>query len=141
LNRFSDLDLPDDESKLNTVRKILSFIPRINLRALEQVLLLLYDVQSYEEKNRMSCANLAIVFAPNIFKIPISSVESLNDSAKCTRLLNWMIINTPSLFQSIPSEYVERRISLPNLRDQYESSRHRKSDPVICFPPPPTSLP
>ena len=66
----------DHSTYLSNVSGILSEIEENRLNVLQFLLIFLKDFSKHEEKTKMHCGNLAMVFAPNIIRPEIDTVDT-----------------------------------------------------------------
>jgi hypothetical protein len=73
-------EIKDTNQKLNLIRNLLTHIPRIHIGTLYYLINFLRQIADNSEKNSMTSSNLAVVLAPNIFKLedadPMAAITS-----------------------------------------------------------------
>jgi hypothetical protein len=60
--------IPEEEAKFKLIKNIIAFLPEKNKKQLSYLCIFLHELSLYEEYNKMSPSNLAVVFAPNLLK-------------------------------------------------------------------------
>ncbi len=65
------VSIPDMAIQVSQIKKVLGFIPNINLMVLARLTKLLKSIADNESVNKMGAPNLAIVFAPSIIALPV----------------------------------------------------------------------
>jgi hypothetical protein len=68
-------------------------MPRLNLKVLAFLLYFLNKVQSFEKANKMGAYNLAVVFAPSLFRPKTYSFEDVIHAASMVACLRELIVN------------------------------------------------
>lgn len=88
------------ERQLKSTKLLLLLLPTDNYCLLKYLLLLLYQIQSSEQRNKMSSENLATLFAPHIMCPRKMSPEELKDKyPRLVKCVTFLIENAPSLFE------------------------------------------
>jgi hypothetical protein len=93
----SAVDIEDLEQKFLFFTKILSKIPDGNKIVLKKILLLFRRYAEFAEANRMDEKNLAVVFAPAIFRAKSANAKSMMDASKYVEILQFFIENVDQL--------------------------------------------
>jgi hypothetical protein len=73
--------IPVPDARLDCLKRVLAFIPDTNFQVLSILCLFLHEVSQHSEYNKMSCSNLAIVFAPNLLRKE-EETKALSKNAK-----------------------------------------------------------
>jgi len=97
--------IENDEEKVGAVKGILDTIPKIQYEIVSYLINFLSRISKYSSANKMTSANLAIVFSPLILYPRTSSFNeymfrSPNIGPKAQSLLQFMIDNSNQLFVS-----------------------------------------
>ncbi|XP_034033302.1 rho GTPase-activating protein 24-like [Thalassophryne amazonica] len=88
---------------LVALRNLLHELPVANFNLLNFICQFLNEVQSYSSNNKMSCQNLATVFAPNILRAKAEDPQSIMGDAALVQLLMLELIREPqTLFSRFP---------------------------------------
>jgi hypothetical protein len=64
--------IPIKETKLDCIKKIISYIPNVNQEILCKFCILLGEIAKNSNENKMGVQNLAIVFCPTLLKTKVS---------------------------------------------------------------------
>lgn len=95
------------DRQLKSTKLLLLLLPSDNYRLLKYLLLLLYQIQNAQDKNRMSSENLATLFAPHVICPRKMSPETLRDNyPRLVKCITFLIENAPVLFEP-PKELVQ----------------------------------
>ena len=98
-NSFLQMNLYG-EQKIQETRKIMSEMPYAHKTLLKELLKLLSKVILKSNVNKMSSANVAIVFGPNLFRGQGSSMMSeIQDSQQINEVMKMLIENYHVLFE------------------------------------------
>jgi hypothetical protein len=81
--------LKNNEEKINFLKEIISFLPKVQKILLFYLLNLLKKISLNKSVNLMNEDNLAVVFAPNILKQ--KDDVNINDIKKCNNVVSIMI--------------------------------------------------
>ena len=87
----------EGEAKFLFVKKVISKIPDANKIALKRLLLLLKKYATHTE-NKMSEKNLAVVFAPALFRERTMNINSMSDVQKYVIVTQYLLENVETLF-------------------------------------------
>lgn len=95
------------DRQLKSTKLLLLLLPSDNYSLLKYLLLLLYQIQDAQDKNKMSSENLATLFAPHIICPRKMSPECLKESyPRLVKCITFLIQNAPVLFEP-PKALVE----------------------------------
>ncbi|EFA75183.1 RhoGAP domain-containing protein [Heterostelium album PN500] len=83
-NFLGAYDIKDKNAKIAFIKSLLSALPKENQEILQMVLKFLYTVQLHQEKNKMTSANIAIVFAPTMLRPKEESFETMMNATNYT---------------------------------------------------------
>eukprot|EP01087_Luapelamoeba_hula_P024092 TRINITY_DN9053_c0_g1_i3.p1 TRINITY_DN9053_c0_g1~~TRINITY_DN9053_c0_g1_i3.p1 ORF type:complete len:508 (-),score=67.27 TRINITY_DN9053_c0_g1_i3:548-2071(-) len=78
---------------------LLNTIPACNRFLLKRLLLLLNRVAAYAQYNKMTAANLALIFGPNLLQAPQGSLSVLTDMPLVNQVAANLIANCEELFK------------------------------------------
>ena len=93
------------EARLECIKKILKMLPSKNLCLLYYLTSFLRILSNYSSTNKMTAANLAMVFAPNLLRSSNSTdIDVIEDSAHATKILETFISEFDYLFGDISLE-------------------------------------
>eukprot|EP00002_Diphylleia_rotans_P019934 TRINITY_DN3856_c0_g1_i1.p1 TRINITY_DN3856_c0_g1~~TRINITY_DN3856_c0_g1_i1.p1 ORF type:complete len:834 (+),score=194.02 TRINITY_DN3856_c0_g1_i1:50-2551(+) len=88
------------ESYIQDLKTLFESLPPSNKMVLKKLLLFLHLVSQYSQVNKMTPANLSIVFAPNILRDRENNIQqSLLDSPLVNRVITTLIMHAPTIFQ------------------------------------------
>lgn len=106
------VSIPEKTAKLNTIKKILTYLPKGNYNLLAHLCLLLKEVSSLSDENKMTAENIGVIFAPNLLRHPNPNqldIQSLmmegRNSATLMTLLVW---DAQYFFKEEPMEEKEQ---------------------------------
>ena len=88
------------ESQIETLKSVLTMLPRSHRIVLKYLLAFLVKVSKKSEINKMTPANIAIVFAPNLLK-PIGDdiMVQITDSAYSNSLMELFVTDFEEIFK------------------------------------------
>ncbi len=91
--------ISDSQERFVFVRKVFSKnFPEPNAIALKRILRLLKMYSEHADANKMSVKNLAVCFAPALFRDRKADMKALADASKYAELLAYMIENCETIF-------------------------------------------
>lgn len=86
----------DGEAKFAFMKKVLAKIPDANRIALKKVLLMLQKYATYPA-NKMTEKNLAVVFAPALFRARQADLKGMADAGKYVAITQYLLEQTEAL--------------------------------------------
>ncbi|CAG2102608.1 unnamed protein product [Medioppia subpectinata] len=93
-------DYETDEQKcVHNLRALVSRLSDENYYTLKYLSAFLNKI-ALQEENRMTSANLGIVFAPNMFKVSVDTYKGLRDQSKANEVVSLFINNFYEIFDS-----------------------------------------
>ncbi|EGG19633.1 RhoGAP domain-containing protein [Cavenderia fasciculata] len=129
-NFLGGYDIRDRNAKISFFKSLLSALPKDNYDTLQLILKLLYTLQLYHEKNKMTSGNLAIVFAPTLLRPKEESLETMMNSTNYTTEIVKCLIeefnvlfelnNTPILYKLKSSELIGKE---KTVQEQLEEAK------------------
>lgn len=90
--------MKDPDHRIYCLRKVYNKLPPANKAILKKLFSLLHVIHNNQLVNKMSAANLSIVFAPTFFRRRIETAESLLDDQNEKNIITTMITNYLQLF-------------------------------------------
>jgi hypothetical protein len=133
---LATIAIKDPSIKIPKLRQVLSFLPRANLMVVRYLVAFLAKVSAKSSVNMMTPSNLAIVFAPNLLRPPLSGEQEIaammEDTPFSNELLQTLISNFDTLFEGVESE----KLSQPKLISESQN-RDRKPSVSTKKPLPP----
>ncbi|KAF0980681.1 hypothetical protein FDP41_013164 [Naegleria fowleri] len=92
--------IPDDEARLDTIKKVVKFLPPNYYTTLKMLCEFLHLVSQNSKVNKMTADNLAIVFAPNILRErgELDVMDLMRHSKWINHLTKTLIENTDYIF-------------------------------------------
>eukprot|EP01104_Vermistella_antarctica_P009893 TRINITY_DN259_c0_g1_i1.p1 TRINITY_DN259_c0_g1~~TRINITY_DN259_c0_g1_i1.p1 ORF type:complete len:1321 (-),score=381.99 TRINITY_DN259_c0_g1_i1:163-4125(-) len=97
------LTVQRDGADCASYAKLIAALPRSNRILLKFLLEFLVKITVNSDVNMMTSNNLAIVFAPNLLRTQVESVETAMESPVITEAVRFMIDNVLELFESAPA--------------------------------------
>lgn len=89
----------DLSKRLSETKKLLETLPKTNYATIKVLLRLLNKIAACSATNNMRAANLSMVFAPNVFRPEVETIEYIvTDTPLTNAEFEFMIENYPSLF-------------------------------------------
>lgn len=87
------IDIQDETKRYVALYELLkSDVPPTNRAIIEYLFRFLNEVSAHSSQNRMSASNLAIVFAPNLIRPEVETLETSLSSARLTVLIEDYIV-------------------------------------------------
>ena len=85
------------------IKKVLKFLPPVNLVLLKTLCEFLHKVMQNQEVNKMTSSNLAIVFAPNLLRPPQQDdlKAMFGDSKHANALMKTLIEQYTEIFEQV----------------------------------------
>lgn len=124
--------MPDQETRLVVIKKVLTFLPDHHMVILKVLCKFLNELIKHEDQNKMNSTNLSIVFAPNLLRPQGHQLGlMLSDSAYSTGLMKTLIESYPYLFEG--EEFNEEEEPQPQQKDISPTNTERRELPQ---PPP-----
>jgi hypothetical protein len=129
--------IPEEEPRLQCIKKILGFLSKGNFVLLKVLFSFLKKVCDFSEKNKMSPKNVAVCFAPNILKTPnkvTDLTEMLQQSAMSNDLTESLITHYPLFFlnsENIPKLPPRRKTISKESSSLSSSSMTLDSSPKV----------
>lgn len=94
------LAITNNDSRIASVRKLLSLLPRTNCDILKHVMGHFHSMLEHKAKTKMTSANLAIIIAPNILRCRVESVHQImRDAPHVQSVIRCMIDDFDALFE------------------------------------------
>ncbi|KAF8622354.1 hypothetical protein AX15_007086 [Amanita polypyramis BW_CC] len=94
---ISATQIPDPESKRQTMQQLLKKLPRAHFHTLRKLMLHLHCIHENSDKNRMNARNLGVVFGPTLMKSRHPGAE-FSDMAGKSLSIEWLVENAVSVF-------------------------------------------
>jgi len=88
------------EEKVAKAYKLVDSLPELNKNTFIALLQFLYSISQHEDKNKMKANNIAIVFAPNLFKAFEVTPNDMIYAQVLVKTLTLMISNYPDYSNS-----------------------------------------
>ncbi|KYR02279.1 RhoGAP domain-containing protein [Tieghemostelium lacteum] len=99
-NFLATVDIKDKNAKVSFIKSIISALPKDNFDLLQTILKFLYTLQLHSQKNKMTSANLAIVFSPTLLRPKEETLETMMlDSNVTNEVVKLMIEEFNTLFE------------------------------------------
>jgi len=89
----------DEKEKLVLLRNTISSLPVENIEVLKLLILFLGSIVENSEVNMMTAYNLAVVFAPNLLRPKLESIETVYEQAVITNLVKILIEEYEFIFE------------------------------------------
>ena len=94
--------MSDPTPRADWIAKLLATLPRENVILLSYLLIFLKMVSSFSESNKMTNANLAMIFGPNLIRSREESSEtSLMNASMATPILTLMMERYSECFKDV----------------------------------------
>jgi hypothetical protein len=104
---FTKLGVPDNSARLYCLRKVISLLPTGNRVVLKRLIGFLKVVAENEKTTKMGAKNLAIVFAPTIFRAKDDAIDKLLlDASSANNLVELFIQNYSEIFLKVAINYI-----------------------------------
>lgn len=92
--------MADDEAAIRSIKSAFGLLPLRNLKTIKTLMKMLQHTASLSEFNKMVPANLAIVFAPSLFRSTATEVEViLAESKEANKLAERFIKYADEFFE------------------------------------------
>jgi hypothetical protein len=125
--------IPDKKQRLVMIKKVIKFLPLSNLKLMKILCRFLSKVIKNEEYNKMSAANLAICFAPNLLKRrPDEKLDTLEqfqemmqDTPHANGLMTTLIEECDYMF---PIEEDEKEEYIEEMVEEKEEDKKTKKE-------------
>jgi len=99
-NFLAAADIKEKGAKMAFIKSLLSALPKDHSDLVQVVLKFLYTLQLHSQKNKMTCSNLAIVFAPTLLRLKEESLESMmTDSNIISEISRFLIEEFNPLYE------------------------------------------
>jgi len=118
------ISIKDAPTKLMQTKKVLEFLPSVNLTVVLYLITFLHRVCENSKQNLMPPSNIAIVFAPNLLKDRSDDLQIMvEDAPFATELLVFFIEHYMDLFKEIkiPEAQKPKKIEPPPETEKHES--------------------
>ncbi len=94
--------MKDENFRVDCIRKVLPLLPPGNYAILKRLMGLLWKVSQKNAVNKMTAQNLAIVFAPTVFRHQHETLDIvIQDASVANRLIETFILKYEQLFPVI----------------------------------------
>ena len=92
--------IDEHQARMACIRKCIEFLPQRNRNVLFYLMTFLYTVAQRAGENKMSHANLAIVFAPNLLRPKAADFNAfaMGDTPAATKVIDAMIEHYNEIF-------------------------------------------
>jgi len=102
----AEMGAPSGVGDVSTLRTLLTHLPDGHLTLLQHLIHFLNEVVSYGSESKMNAGNTAAVFAPNLLRPELETLEHLADTAHIVNLITVLIMNYERIFgtQPVPSQ-------------------------------------
>ncbi|KAF2076406.1 hypothetical protein CYY_002311 [Polysphondylium violaceum] len=99
-NFLASADIKEKGAKMAFIKSLLSALPKDHSDLVQVVLKFLYTLQLHSQKNKMTCSNLAIVFAPTLLRLKEETLESMmTDSNIISEISRFLIEEFNPLYE------------------------------------------
>jgi len=98
----SALGSPSPDTDVSELQATLHRLPPGHAQLLRHLMLFLARVASYTTESKMNVGNTAAVFAPNLLRPRVESIEQLADTVHIVNLVAFMIADPHRIFQAFP---------------------------------------
>eukprot|EP01127_Copromyxa_protea_P005319 TRINITY_DN15263_c0_g1_i1.p1 TRINITY_DN15263_c0_g1~~TRINITY_DN15263_c0_g1_i1.p1 ORF type:complete len:607 (-),score=96.36 TRINITY_DN15263_c0_g1_i1:94-1707(-) len=124
---FIAADTEKGEQRITTISKVLSMLPKPNLKLLKTMCKYLYEVAANSEINLMYATNLAIVFAPNILRpLKETPLKLISDAGHAAALVRTLIEEAETIFDKVTQmQAAEAETMRSTLRRNYTLHREQ----------------
>mmetsp|Transcript_18280 Transcript_18280/g.25603 ORF Transcript_18280/g.25603 Transcript_18280/m.25603 type:complete len:407 (+) Transcript_18280:90-1310(+) len=93
------IGVPEEEAKMDCLRKVIDLLPAGNRLILTRLMGFLHKVAQYETVNKMSPQNLAICFAPTLYRPKEETFDIvMADASHANKLMQTFIVKFNDLF-------------------------------------------
>ena len=104
----------DANTKLRETKKLLEGLPRTNYATLRELLRLLNKIAACSATNNMRAANLSMVFASNVFRPEVETIEYIvQDTPLINSEFEFIIENYPALFNDPSGQTLSNSVAPP----------------------------
>lgn len=92
--------IADHEARMACIKKCIKFLPQRNQNIVFYLMTFLHTVAQKADENKMSHANLAIVFAPNLLRPKMKDFNAfaMGDTPAATKVIDAMIDHYSDIF-------------------------------------------
>jgi hypothetical protein len=94
------LGSPSFNTDLTALQRLLQRLPTGHMQLLRHLMLFLARVASHTAESKMNVANTAAVFAPNLVRPRVESIEQLTDTVHIVNLVAFMISDPHRVFEA-----------------------------------------
>jgi len=122
-NFLATQQLSDENERVNTIKDLVSQLPNANKALLIRLIVFLALIASKNDINKMTATNLAVVFAPNLFRDGTNdNYAIINDTPFINNIVTSMITHCDYIFnieaeENPPVDYYQTQES--DYSDQY----------------------
>lgn len=134
----SMLDYETDREKcVHNLRSLVARLPDENYYTLKYLSAFLNRI-AHQKENRMTSANLGIVFAPNIFRVNVDNYKGLRDQSVANEVVSLFITNHSEIFgsdsdDSVFSTMCPLTVEIPDLESSSSDTRLRGDMSGLLF--------
>lgn len=115
--------------RLQETKKLLQSLPKTNYATMKALLNLLNKIAACSATNNMRAANLSMVFAPNVFRPEVETIEYIvSDTPLTNSEFEFMIENYPSLFDDPTGKTLTSAGSAPAQAAGQPQEAHNAND-------------